>query len=748
VPLVAAPWNPQWNQPQSGWNEQLTSPEQPRLNTRLYITDEDTIRLFREGVTSRLLPLKDRPQPDGGLYATLQQDGKRTTLHPIQTEAGWALEVRRPVSPTPSNGEAAAESPDQAEPEAQSPTEPASAAQAPQTQTVRFEQTRVRPLDQETLPDERVAHRMIHEFRSPDGTRRYSIVFEQVVPAGAEVREGQGTPVAVRVPLVRPLPEAPWAQWTSYYRQVFQAIPWGAWIAPLSFWLVFIAGSYGIFYSLTYLVMGYWSGREKLIFPLARLPQSLLPSSEDEQKDHFVTEILRSFLFWAGFAVAGFIMSWNALVSAGALAGLDAISLGLPSGTVDAMISGNPVLGGLKSGSGGGLSFLIIFTAIGIAFLLPTEISFSSWSYNLIGKLLLLVMIWIGLGQNLGDFPRDWLWAVNPVSALGGGGLIFFSLLNLYRAAKEYIVLAFKPERTLGERLQIGLPLVGLVLSVGLVTWWVHRNIMSAMHGEGSALFSIFWAFIFVAIATLLTLGFMRIVAESGIFWFQNHMSFFHVYKIFGLGSFFPPALLAPLLPIYSVQFLELKTFIAPNLLNAAKLQEDQPTGRKTFHITLLTCLIVTVLFSLGYAIFLAHLSGAQQMNHWFYTVGPKSFINKAQLTLTNVPEVQWPMVTWFALGVAWIAFTVFIRRSVFWFPHPIGFIMLVNPLMDFLWFSFFLGWLFKSIIVKYGGKLTFDRIRMLFIGLILGELMAIFVWTMLGLVLDWNVGLTLNRYG
>ena len=99
-----------------------------------------------------------------------------------------------------------------------------------------------------------------------------------------------------------------------------------------------------------------------------------------------------------------------------------------------------------------------------------------------------------------------------------------------------------------------------------------------------------------------------------------------------------------------------------------------------------------------------------------------------------------------FIEAVACSSFTV--STTLFWFPHPIGFIMLINPLMTQLWFSFFLGWLFKKITVKYGGKATFDRVRDVFIGLILGELMAIFFWGAMSLILGVKVsGITLNRY-
>jgi hypothetical protein len=104
--------------------------------------------------------------------------------------------------------------------------------------------------------------------------------------------------------------------------------------------------------------------------------------------------------------------------------------------------------------------------------------------------------------------------------------------------------------------------------------------------------------------------------------------------------------------------------------------------------------------------------------------------------------------VGWSGFGAVWVALSMFLRRSLFWFPHPIGYVMLISPPIAMLWFSFFLGWICKKIVVKYGGKKTFDAVRVIFLGLIFGELIATFVWPTISLMFDFQAtGITLNRY-
>jgi hypothetical protein len=246
----------------------------------------------------------------------------------------------------------------------------------------------------------------------------------------------------------------------------------------------------------------------------------------------------------------------------------------------------------------------------------------------------------------------------------------------------------------------------------------------------------------------LLTVGLMRIVAEGGIYWFQYHTSFLHVYKFLGLGRWLSPALIGPILPIYSVLYLDIKTFLAPNLLNAAKVQKDTGASRTKFHASIVLCLAVTVAVSLGLSLLFAYERGGQKMSDWFYNQEPPYVMSLAMSATTDTPAFHPTTAAWYAIGASWVAVSMILRRSLFWFPHPIGYIMLINPLSTQLWFSFFLGWVCKKVVVQYGGKATFDKVRTVFIGLILGELIAILYWSALQMAWNITIGITLNRYG
>ena len=527
----------------------------------------------------------------------------------------------------------------------------------------------------------------------------------------------------------RPAESASFGEKADYWWAVFQDVPWGAWVGPLAGWLVFIGGCYAMFYCLTYVALGYWARREKLIFPLAQLPEQLLP---DDHSRRWLPWTLTQSGFWIAFAVSFLFLSYNGAVQADWIP-MERVGLGMSANTVKGILSDGAFEG--LTGGQFSLQFLIIFTAIGVAFLLPTEISFSLWFYFLVGKVMILSLTWFGLGRTGADFPTNWTGVNNTVTAQGGGALLMFAGISLARAVGDIFHLG--KGQTTGTKVRLCIPVIGLAISLAVIFGWLMWNDLG-----------IVWALLITAFLTLLTMGMMRVVAEGGVYWFQLHTSPFHLYNTFGLGNVLASKALVPLVPIYSVLFLDVKTFLAPNLANAGKMQDDVGSNRNKFHINIILCIVISVLVALGFAVFLAHLQGAQQMHSWFYSRAPQSLMDRAQRMATAAPEFNGGNAFSYVFGAGWVVVSLLLRRTLFWFPHPIGYVMLLNPLMRSLWFSIFLGWIVKKIVVKYGGKQTFDKTRPIFIGLIIGELIAIGVWVVLGLWLNFSPGLSLNRYG
>ena len=527
---------------------------------------------------------------------------------------------------------------------------------------------------------------------------------------------------------------------------LWRKIPWSLWVKPLALWMIFVFALYGMFYSLAMLLYDSWARREKLIFPLARLPEDLL--NDEGAASGTLSSTLHSGLFWIGFLFVLLLLSYNGICQAELVRGLNPLTLGIKQDQLRQMLA-NSVFKGIADESEFGFRFLIIFTAIGISFLIPLEISASIWIYYLIGMLLFLIAFWTAAGATMESFPSNWLWENHFVSSLGAGGLLAYSAAALVKLVIERAGALRQAAAAQGRRLGAAGWAVKLPASMGwggllfLVSSAVAIGWLAWCHVPW------YWSAGFLAVIVLVTVGLMRVVAEGGIYWFHIHVGPFHLIKSFGATEAVPKAVLAPLMPIYSVLFLDIKTFMAPAVMNSFKMQDETRAARRWFHTIVIAASLATVAVSFVAILYIVYGVGANRAEPWFFTVGPQSLFDNTQLMVSGGAagsgQHNW---IFYLIGAAWVLLSIGLRRKFFWWLHPIGLVMLANPLIAQLWFSFFLGWCCKKLAVRYGGRHMFARLRPAFIGLIFGEFVAAFTWSLIAVTMHLNkISIDINKY-
>jgi hypothetical protein len=83
-----------------------------------------------------------------------------------------------------------------------------------------------------------------------------------------------------------------------------------------------------------------------------------------------------------------------------------------------------------------------------------------------------------------------------------------------------------------------------------------------------------------------------------------------------------------------------------------------------------------------------------------------------------------------FTFGALITLFTAVMQlRYVNWPLHPAGFLVANTGPMRLMWFSIFIGWLLKVLIVRFGGGALYTAARPVFLGLILGEAAGAALW-------------------
>lgn len=80
------------------------------------------------------------------------------------------------------------------------------------------------------------------------------------------------------------------------------------------------------------------------------------------------------------------------------------------------------------------------------------------------------------------------------------------------------------------------------------------------------------------------------------------------------------------------------------------------------------------------------------------------------------------------------VAALSWLRLNFLWWPlHPLGFLMATSWGSLNLWFSLFLGWLCKPIMMPHGGFRGHLQFRPPFMGVILGDVLAALLWIIVG---------------
>ena len=92
-------------------------------------------------------------------------------------------------------------------------------------------------------------------------------------------------------------------------------------------------------------------------------------------------------------------------------------------------------------------------------------------------------------------------------------------------------------------------------------------------------------------------------------------------------------------------------------------------------------------------------------------------------------------------LAAGMLALTWLRQRFLWWPLHPIGFPIMANWIVDWMWFSVFLAWLIKVTMLRYGGAQLFNRSRIFFLGIITGRMLITGFW----LVVDYVTGFVGN---
>lgn len=503
----------------------------------------------------------------------------------------------------------------------------------------------------------------------------------------------------------------------------YNQIPWHAWSAMLIGWGIFLLLVYSALFWSSLLLRRQWIESESLSFPLVQLPLQMVDAAPGEAPP--AREFWSNSSLWLG---AGLAMFFHLL------RGLNNY---FPDWPVMVSFQGNVfrlTFTEAPWSSIGGLETNFFFGAIGIAYLLTREISFSFWFTFLLFKLQLVVATIAGFPVD--SMPTD-TYRGNPmfVAWQGIGGWLMMGGLLLWTARghlMNFVGAAWRPQgpnRAWAENEPFSprLVLVGWICScLGLFGWCLFSGINALP------------ALAFLALYGLTSVVLARVVVEGGFLFPQT--TFMPLEMLTGSvmgASAIGAASLTRLSFLQPVMFADMRTNLLPGFLHTLKMgHELKLTRRDLRRLMAAAALAVGVAWLVSTAMTIAtvYSVGGLSTYKWFTQAGPQSVFKGTATMLNRQPGVEVLNWGWLAVGAGIVWSLAFARARFLWFPlHPLAFLMAGSFPISKLWPSFFVGWAVKSVILHYGGYEMAQKFRPFMLGLILGNASAMVLWMIFG---------------
>lgn len=485
-------------------------------------------------------------------------------------------------------------------------------------------------------------------------------------------------------------------------------IPWSAWGIPLFWWLALMLAFTAACFCLLVMFRKQWMARERLTYPLAEIPLTMIKDSADHR---LLPGFMRSALFWVGFGFISAIMTWNFVGYW--VPGLPRISWDLPRVQF-------------------GQAFPAIYLnasplIIGISFLLRLEVSFSIWFFYLIQNI--QVGVFNKLGIPFGSSPQVYDSSPSGVAwqAFGGFAVLVISGFWLGRHHFAQIIRrAFglkADEDDSNEALSYRAAFFGFVILSLFCVVWLRRSGMSWL---ASGLFVCFTYFVLI--------GLTRVIIDGGLVFVRPPLtpqSF--VSDILGTRTLTPQTMTA--LGLSFAFYCDPIVNFMPLAANAMRIGHQSKVKGRSILVATVLSVVIALALSVPATIWIGYDRGAYNFREWQFTGHPTTAFNYVIYLMNNPHGTDTLKLSYMGGGMFLTAALLFLRYRYTWFPiNPIGFPVAMVGQVTWTVCSIFIGWLIKFLILKLGGAKAYERAKPFFIGAVLAFLNA----AVISYLIDW----------
>jgi hypothetical protein len=485
-----------------------------------------------------------------------------------------------------------------------------------------------------------------------------------------------------------------------------QSIPWRAWVQPLGWWLLFMAALCAVIFCLMVILRRQWSEHERLPYPLMQLPLGMVGGGAPGATGR-VRPFLAQRVMWLGFSLPFLIHTYNTIATyRTGMAGINLISATLP-------VFRNTVT----------LNIKINYLVLGLSYLINTGVAFSMWFFFLLAQFQTSVYARLGIHSTVQLDSCSWRGSIASImSHQTMGAMMVLVLVGLWAGRahlREVLRQAWHGCGDAAERelLSYRAAVLGLALGLTFMVGWL---LMSGLP---------LWAvFIFLFGALTVYLALTRVIVEAGLVTaIQGLTGAGLVLSTVGSSALGASGLLG--LGFTMPWAGDHMSFLMAPVANGVRLLQGIRERRRITWM-LIAAMAIGLVGSTGTTLVLAYDYGAVNLQNQYFSWFAQEPFSVAARLLDNPSTTSWDGWSWLAQGAVAMGVLTFLRQRLLWWPlHPLGFAVGGTWMMGHVWFSIFLAWMVKVLVLRYGGVGAYRSTRGFFLGMFLGYITAAGVW-------------------
>ena len=467
-----------------------------------------------------------------------------------------------------------------------------------------------------------------------------------------------------------------------------------AWLLPVAFWSGFLVVLLFVLLCMNAIIRKQWTENEKLSYPVIQLPLELARGG---------TGLLSNRALWIGFILTGSIDVIN---------GLHGLFPVVPSFKI--VYNPAPLFAAKPWNAIGWTPVAVYPFVIGLVYFLPVNLSFSAWFFHLFWKAELILRRSVGIWHTPGpyrSYQTSGAWIALTILAL-------WSSRKYLRQVLGWGIRGDPPEGAeANEPMRYRTALVGMVAGICILVLALYYTGMSV---GIAALFLLIYFLYMIALA--------RIRAETGppahdAEWIGPEQLILN-----GLGARRTGARNIALFTRLYWMSRAYRSHPVGHQLEGFKLAQTVGASSRRFLAAMIVASVVgTVAGFWAYTdAMYRHGTGTR------YNLGSEA-LRRLEVWLQNPGEGNDLMLREVGLGAGiTVLFTVLHHRFVGFPFHPVGYAVACGWVMSAMWFSVFLAWMVKWVILKFGGIQLYRKLVPFFLGVILGQHVIGGLWTII----------------